>query len=248
MVILSFYAELFKLHLARSNVRDYDRFNATMPQEDLRELRKRQWADPSGRRVGGEPWQVKKREPRSEVCWNPPVMIDMLQLVISEALERIAQAEAAAVIDTCTMLKAVVELTPHAEILALMEEGRLLPVTVPCLAEELKNQLGRKFIGEGEMPDDRRSLAKTLMGQAVMIGTQRDKFRDAHAAFSLRGIVDRNDRAAVAAAWRARSLAIPLVTDDTPLHEEAAMLLGPFGVAVMRTESFLDVLDQKKRE
>jgi hypothetical protein len=78
------------------------------------------------------------------------------------------------------------------------------------------------------------------MSQSVIIGTKHDRFRDVHTALSLRAIDDRNDRAAVAAAWRARTLAIPLVTDDASLHEEAAQLLAPYGVSVMRPESFLD--------
>ena len=237
---------LFKLHLARSNSRDYDRFNSVMPQGDVGELRERRWQDPSGRRSGSEPWQVTKREPRNEVCWNPPVVSDVLQQVIVHALERIAQAEVAAVVDTCTMLKAVVEWTPHAEILTLLEEGHLVAVTVPCLAEELDHQLGREFVGEGRIPPDRRALARAVMTKAAMIGTRHDKFRDVRIALPLRGIDDRNDRAAVAAAWRARTLEIPLVTDDTPLREEAAALLAPYGVAVMRPESFLDYVDARK--
>lgn len=239
---------LVKLHLARSNLRDYDRSNATMSQEDLGELRRREWADPSGRRAGGGPWQVKNREPRSEICWSPPLVGDVLQAVIAQALERIAQAKAAAVVDTCTMLKAVVELVPHAEILTLMGEGRLVAVTVPCLAEELDHQLGREFVGEGRVSPDRRVLARVVMSRAVIIGTRHDKFPDARTALSLRDIEDRNDRAAVAAAWRARALGIPLVTDDAPLHKEAAEILAPYGVAVMQPKLFLDYLDQKNGE
>lgn len=197
-----------------------------MSQEDLGELRRRQWADPSGRRAGS----------------------DVLQLVIAQALERIAQAEAAAVVDTCTMLKAVVKLTPHAEILTLMEKGRLVPVTVPCLAEELDNQLGRVRIHEGEIPDSQRLVTREVMSKAVMIGTKRDRFRDVRDVIPLRVIDDRNDRAVVAAAWRARSFNVPLVTDDADLREAAAELLTIFGIAVMRTELFLDSLDQRKRE
>lgn len=238
---------LVKLHLAGSNVRDYDRSNAIMSQEDLGELRRRRWSDPSGIRDGKEWWLVQPRVTKSS-DWTPRPVSDQLQAVIARALVRIELAESAAVIDTCTMLKAVVGLSPHAELFTLMEQRHLVPVTVPCLAEELKNQLGRVCVGEGKIPGDRRDLALTLMGEAVPIGLKRDKFRDAHAAFSLRGIVDRNDRAAVAAAWRTRVLGIPLVTDDASLHKEAAEILAPYGVAVMRPESFLDYLDQRNGE